>query len=144
LAGGLVAIAAVDAPKTRGIWWGIPVQATSLAGNGRLPLVLARMAQWLSTGRAPPEGQTSMKSESDLTPRPPDSARDANAVIRTARREPTPLRSVFLWCALFFCVAEGARRCLSFRKGPSPGVAATEGIVRGQGSLAIDRERKHV
>jgi hypothetical protein len=113
LAGGRVAIALVDGPQSRGVWWGIPVEATSLAGNGRFPLVLARMREWLGSSHEPVKSVTSLSTDSDLEPRAAVAVRDAAAVLQDTRRRPTPLRMGFLWGALILSLGESVRRWLA-------------------------------
>lgn len=140
LAGGRPVVAVVDAPGSRGVWWGVPIEATNLSEGGVLPLVLSRMLRWLGTPRDRLVPEAAL-SGADLTPRPPVGARDA-AAIREGGFRSWPLRTSLLWIALVVAVTEGVRRGLEWTRWRSSTAGAVVGEVRLPFGAAAGRARR--
>jgi hypothetical protein len=109
--GGRPAIALVEDELSRGIWCGIPLEATDLAGRGALPLVMAAMVAWLD-GDASGAPRAQRATSPDLTPRPPEGARRASD---RHSKGPSPLRGALLGFVAVLVLLEATRRALSFR-----------------------------
>jgi len=112
LAQGRPAVALVDRAGSRGVWWGVSIEATSLPEGDLLPLVLVRGLRWLEGAES---SDASTFEQADLTPRPPGGARDALAVLGDARPSPLPARALLLWSTLGLAALEMARRWAAAR-----------------------------
>jgi hypothetical protein len=115
---GQPAIAIFEASRSRGVWCGIPLEATDLAERGALPLVLVDMLDWVA-GTRPTTHRQFRDRVADLTANPPIGARPAAAFLRESRTRPVDLKAVLLWVAAGLLVAEGGRRWIGARKSPS-------------------------
>jgi hypothetical protein len=135
LVAGKPAVAVIDEADRRGIWWGIPLEGSNLAEEGRLPLVFAAMLRWLNEGPDPSRTATSssetISDETDLVPRPPEGARAAEIVAKEPPAGSWPLRRPLLWLALVLVAAEGVRRALSgaAARGPSWARGARDSVT---------------
>jgi len=113
LVAGRPAIAWVGDSASQGVWCGVPLATSDLARRGLLPLFLGDLLDLLDGG---PQIDGRLLEDPDLSPQPPEGARDVAAVIDGARGRPVPLRRLGLKFVVLLVLAEALRRWLAARR----------------------------